>query len=189
MPRPSPSLGAAARLSAVSRSLTSSSSTSAPPPSALAYRQPRPLLGHLVLDDTRLPVHETHDPARLPREDLLLDYRDPQVAQEVAWLMRKWILRQDVFLLSSPGPYARRLAQTFLSLLHTPFEFVSLHRDVGESDLKQGREIRAGGRLEYTDSPAVRAVKEGKVLILEGIERCERGVLPLLNNLLENREM
>ncbi|GAA5867426.1 hypothetical protein JCM1840_002135 [Sporobolomyces johnsonii] len=189
MPRSPPSSSAAARLSAVSRSLTSSSSTSAPPPSALAYRQPGPLLGHLVLDDTRLPVHETHDPARLPREDLLLDCRDPEVAKEVAWLMRKWILRQDVFLLSSPGPYARRLAQTFLSLLHTPFEIVSLHRDVGESELKQGREIRTGGRLEYTDSPAVRAVKEGKVLILEGIERCERGVLPLLNNLLENREM
>jgi len=30
---------------------------------------------------------------------------------------------------------------------------------------------------------------EGRVLILEGVEKAERNVLPVLNNLLENREM
>lgn len=92
-------------------------------------------------------------------------------------------------MLASPGPFTRRLALTFLHLLNKPFEICVLHRDVGESELKQGREIRPGGVLEYTDSGAVRAAKEGKVLLLDGIERVERGVLPLLNNLLEYREM
>lgn len=36
---------------------------------------------------------------------------------------------------------------------------------------------------------AVRAATNGRVLILEGIEKAERNVLPVLNNLLENREM
>ena len=36
---------------------------------------------------------------------------------------------------------------------------------------------------------AVQAATEGRVLILEGIEKAERNVLPVLNNLLENREM
>ena len=36
---------------------------------------------------------------------------------------------------------------------------------------------------------AVRAALKGRVLILEGVEKAERNVLPLLNNLLENREM
>ncbi|BGP51199.1 hypothetical protein JCM10450v2_007128 [Rhodotorula kratochvilovae] len=179
-----PSAGAAARLGAVSRSL------STPPTSAAsAHHEDRPLLGHLTLDDLRVPVYTTRDTARLPRDDLLLDAADPVVAAEVKWLMQKWELRQDVFLLSSPGPYTRRLAQTFLHLLNTPYELVSLHRDVSESELKQGREIRPGGKLEWTDSGAVRAAKEGKVLVLDGIERVERGVLPLLNNLLEYREM
>ena len=40
----------------------------------------------------------------------------------------------------------------------------------------------------YTQA-AVRAALEGRVLILEGIEKAERNVLPILNNLLENREM
>jgi len=36
---------------------------------------------------------------------------------------------------------------------------------------------------------AVRAATNGRILILEGIEKAERNVLPVLNNLLENREM
>ena len=36
---------------------------------------------------------------------------------------------------------------------------------------------------------AVRAAVNGHVLVLEGIEKAERNVLPILNNLLENREM
>ena len=35
----------------------------------------------------------------------------------------------------------------------------------------------------------MRAATNGRVLILEGIEKAERNVLPVLNNLLENREM
>ncbi|BGP19567.1 hypothetical protein JCM10213_000167 [Rhodosporidiobolus nylandii] len=178
------------RLAALSRSLSSPS----PQPHALTTRRDRPLLGHLTLGDLRLPVHEPGDPYRLPlREELLLDVEDEAVRGEVEWLMKKWALGQDLFLLTSPGPYTRRLALTFLALLKQPYEIVSLHRDVGETELKQGREIREDGKggtkLVYTDGPAVRAMKEGKVLILDGIERCERGVLPLLNNALENREM
>ena len=95
------------------------------------------------------------------------------------------------------------------SLINSEYEFVALHRDIGETELKQGREIRAGGNLVYVDSAAVRAVKNGRVLIIEGIEKAERGIMPVsllleqivrafktdrtffevLNNLLENREM
>ena len=75
------------------------------------------------------------------------------------------------------------------SLINSEYEFVALHRDVGETELKQGREIRAGGNLVHVDSAAVRAVKHGRILILEGIEKAERGIMPVLNNLLENREM
>ncbi|GAA5944071.1 H(+)-transporting V1 sector ATPase subunit E [Sporobolomyces koalae] len=149
--------------------------------------QPR-LLGHLTVSDKRLEVYETDDP-RLPSDELLLDWRSPAIAIEIEWFFKKWYLGQDVYLVSSPGPFPRRLALTFLSLVNVPFEYVSLHRDIGEGDLKQTREIRPGGTLEFVDSAVVRAAKAGKALILEGIERCERGILPTLNNLLENREM
>lgn len=86
------------------------------------------------------------------------------------------------------------------------YEFVSLSRDTTEADLKQRREI-VGNSVRFvgawdvsrfmirnrlsssTDQAALRAATEGRVLILEGIEKAERNILPLLNNLLENREM
>ena len=46
-----------------------------------------------------------------------------------------------------------------------------------------------GGTAYYIDQCAVRAALEGRVLVLEGVEKAERNVLPVLNNLLENREM
>lgn len=35
----------------------------------------------------------------------------------------------------------------------------------------------------------MKAAIHGRILILDGIEKAERNVLPVLNNLLENREM
>jgi len=40
---------------------------------------------------------------------------------------------------------------------------------------------------EITFQCAVRAATKGRVLVIEGIEKAERNVLPVLNNLLENR--
>ena len=60
--------------------------------------------------------------------------------------------------------------------------FVS-SQDTTESDLKQRREIIEGSAL-YIDQAPVRAALKGKVLILDGIEKAERNVLPTLNNLL-----
>lgn len=76
-----------------------------------------------------------------------------------------------------------------------------LHRDTSaESDIKQRREIQrdytakhAGKegliKAEWVDQAAVRAALEGRILVIDGIEKAERNVLPVLNNLLENREI
>ncbi|PIL28944.1 hypothetical protein GSI_08991 [Ganoderma sinense ZZ0214-1] len=151
---------------------------------------PPPTLGVLKLGDISHDVLAAADPSRLPHsEDVLLDTADPFNLDNLHFLLQKYLLGQDIFLLSQPGPYARRLALTFCRLINSEYEFVALHRDIGETELKQGREIRAGGNLVYVDSAAVRAVKNGRVLIIEGIEKAERGIMPVLNNLLENREM
>lgn len=107
-----------------------------------------------------------------------------------------------------PGPLRRHLALAYCNLVQREHEYIALHRDTSaESDLKQRREIfnsadieeaRSGivrpegmGKLsaEWVDAAAVRAAIEGRILILEGIEKAERNVLPVLNNLLENREI
>lgn len=76
----------------------------------------------------------------------------------------------------------------YLQLTNREGEYISLSRDTTESDIKQRREIHTGNAY-YIDQCAVRAATEGRILLLEGIEKAERNVLPILNNLLENREM
>ncbi|KAL1948549.1 hypothetical protein VTO73DRAFT_12624 [Trametes versicolor] len=147
-------------------------------------------IGVLRLGEISHDIYPAAEPSRLPHtEDALLDTSDAFNLDNLHFMLQKYLLGQDIFLLSQPGPYARRLALTFCRLINSEYEFVTLHRDVGETELKQGREIRAGGNLVYVDSAAVRAVKHGRVLILEGVEKAERGIMPVLNNLLENREM
>lgn len=104
------------------------------------------------------------------------------------WMLQKDHLGQDMFLLGRPGPLRRSLAMQFLQLTQRELEYVALSRDTTESDLKQRREIQEG-TATYFDQSAVRAATEGRILVIEGVEKAERNVLPVLNNLLENREM
>ncbi|KAL7519873.1 hypothetical protein ACHAWX_004630, partial [Stephanocyclus meneghinianus] len=56
------------------------------------------------------------------------------------------------------------------------------------ADLKQRKEVSNHGTV-YVNQAPVRAAIHGRLLILDGIEKAERNVLPTLNNLLENREL
>lgn len=172
------------RLAAIGRQLIPTT-----PFSTRASASDREQVGTLRLGPSvELPVFAPKDTSRLADERRLLSLEDPITLESLEWMAKKYTLGQDMFLLSQPGPYARRLALTFAALLQLPVEHVSLHRDVGEAELLQTRNLEKGGNLRYTDGPVVRAMKTGAILILEGVERAERNVLPLLNNILENRE-
>ncbi|OQR83325.1 hypothetical protein ACHHYP_14843 [Achlya hypogyna] len=115
-----------------------------------------------------------------------------QLSQEslghLRWMLQKDLLEQDMFLIGPPGPARRHLALQFAELLHREVEYVAISQDTTESDLKQRREIACGAAV-FTDQAPVRAAIHGRLLILDGLEKAERNVLPTLNNLLENREM
>ncbi|XP_005100871.1 von Willebrand factor A domain-containing protein 8 [Aplysia californica] len=132
-------------------------------------------------------VADAKYPELVPRK-YLKDQLPQSVLRHLRWIMQKDSLGQDVFLIGPPGPLRRQIALMYLQLTKREIEYVSLSRDTTESDLKQRREIESG-TASYIDQCAVRAALDGRVLVLEGIEKAERNVLPVLNNLLENREM
>uniref|UniRef100_A0A667FZ83 von Willebrand factor A domain-containing protein 8 n=1 Tax=Lynx canadensis TaxID=61383 RepID=A0A667FZ83_LYNCA len=121
-------------------------------------------------------------------QNYISDSLAQSVIQHLRWMMQKDLLGQDVFLIGPPGPLRRSIAMQYLELTKREVEYIALSRDTTETDLKQRREIRAGTAF-YIDQCAVRAATEGRTLVLEGLEKAERNVLPVLNNLLENREM
>ena len=134
-------------------------------------------------------VKSPKSPEYVPRKYLLkAQEEDASTLKHLKWMLQKDILSQDIFLIGGPGTRRRKLALAFLELTERELEFIALSRDTTEADLKQRREIRSGTAY-YHDQSAVRAATNGRVLIIEGVEKAERNVLPVLNNLLENREM
>ncbi|XP_069882793.1 von Willebrand factor A domain-containing protein 8 isoform X1 [Dipodomys merriami] len=139
------------------------------------------------IGDVSYTLKTPKNPELVPR-NYISDSLAQSVVQHLRWIMQKDLLGQDVFLIGPPGPLRRTIAMQYLELTRREVEYISLSRDTTETDLKQRREIRAGTAF-YIDQCAVRAATEGRILVLEGLEKAERNVLPVLNNLLENREM
>ncbi|CAG0920479.1 unnamed protein product [Notodromas monacha] len=112
----------------------------------------------------------------------------PTAVDHLRWLAQKVALGQDIFLLGPPGPQKRQLATLLCSVLNREFEYVPISRDTTEADLKQRKEIQ-DGCTRFIDQSVIEAALNGRILIIDGIEKAERNVLPVINNLLENREM
>ncbi|KNC54048.1 uncharacterized protein AMSG_09710 [Thecamonas trahens ATCC 50062] len=134
-----------------------------------------------------------HPRARARKAELVPSgYASEQIGEQhgnvLEWMIQKELLAQDVFVLGDAGSMRRELVLAYCELAEREVEYMPISRDTTESDLKQRREI-AGGSIAYVDQAAVRAAKAGRVLVLDGIEKAERNVMPILNNLLENREM
>ncbi|CEG83438.1 hypothetical protein RMATCC62417_17358 [Rhizopus microsporus] len=110
------------------------------------------------------------------------------ILRHLRWIMQKDKLGQDIFLLGPPGPLRRNLVIKYAEMTQREIEYVALSKDVTDADLKQRRELQNSTSF-YVDQAAVRAAIHGRILVLDGIEKAERNVLPILNNLLENREM
>ncbi|XP_012062470.1 PREDICTED: von Willebrand factor A domain-containing protein 8 [Atta cephalotes] len=141
----------------------------------------------VTIADVSKEVKPANNPEYVPRKYLLSTYSQESL-RHLKWMLQKDVLRQDMFLMGGPGIKRRELALAFLELTGRELEFIALTRDTTEADLKQRREIKSGTAY-YHDQSAVRAATNGRVLLIEGVEKAERNVLPVLNNLLENREM
>eukprot|EP00755_Sulcionema_specki_P015420 Sspe_Gene.9679::Locus_3257_Transcript_1_1_Confidence_1.000_Length_5642::g.9679::m.9679 len=155
-------------------------------PSSRSRRYCGSVAGSVTLGGVSLDVHHPSSMHLVPSHSPLPDTE--AVLEQLRWMMQKHALGQDIFLMGPPGSRRRHLAMKFCQALMREVEYLSLSRDTTEADIKQRREMQ-GGRLVFVDQAAVRAAIHGRVLILEGVERAERNVLPIINNLLENREM
>ena len=72
-----------------------------------------PIIGTLKLGDITYEVPASLNPSRLAHSKELLDARNPVNRDNLHFMLQKYLLGQDVFLISQPGPYARRLVLTF----------------------------------------------------------------------------
>ena len=140
------------------------------------------------IGDVEVALQGNPQPELVPVNYGMAEEEGQETLEHLKWMLQKFVLGQDMFLLSGPGPAARRLALHFCEVMGLESELLKVTRDTTESDLKVRRELSAGTAV-WSDQAPVRAAMHGRILILDGIEKAERNVLPTLNNLLENREM
>ncbi len=80
--------------------------------------QPLPVIGTLKLGEITYDVRASATPTRLAHSDrTILDAEDTFNSNNLYFMLQKYLLGQDIFLLSQPGPYARRLAMAFCRLV------------------------------------------------------------------------
>jgi hypothetical protein len=72
-----------------------------------------PSIGTLKLGDITFEVPASHSPSKLSHSGEILDMRNPVDVDNLHFLLQKYLLGQDVFLMSQPRPYMRHLALTF----------------------------------------------------------------------------
>ncbi|XP_052868127.1 von Willebrand factor A domain-containing protein 8 [Anopheles cruzii] len=148
--------------------------------------------GTIEIGDVEKEIEAPRHPELVPTGYVPGASESPELSQtrlhHLRWMLQKDKLDQDMMLLGRPGRLRRELVMQYAELTRREVEYMFLNRDTTESDLKQRREIR-DGTATYHNQSAVRAATEGRLLVIEGVEKVERNVLPILNNLLENREM
>ena len=159
----------------------------------------RRLSSFVSIGDTKHPLNNASAPPLAHSAQGYLSRcleNSPSTAQHLRWMLQKDALQQDFCLVGPPGEslWRRQLALAFCELLQRPVSLLTLTADLTESDLKQQRELVVAAndhnlQLTFVNAAPVRAAMEGHVLILDGIEKASRNVLPTLNNLLEHRSM
>ena len=93
-----------------------------------------------------------------------------------------------LLMIGSQGVGKNKLADRMLELLRREREYMQLHRDVTVSALTQTPNL-ASGKLVWEDSPLVRAITHGRVLLLDEADKAPLEVTCILRSLLSEGEM
>ena len=81
-----------------------------------------------------------------------------------------------------------KLIDRLLNLLNRPREYLQLHRDTTVQSLTLQATIQ-GGVMIYEDSPLVKAVKAGNILVIDEADKAPTHVTCILKTLVESGEM
>ena len=86
------------------------------------------------------------------------------------------------------GVGKNKITDQFINLMQSEREYMQLHRDITIASLTVVPSV-VDGVLKYIDSPLVRAVKYGRILVLDEIDKCNIETVSILKSLIEDGNM
>lgn len=103
-------------------------------------------------------------------------------------MLKDFIQGEHLLLIGNQGVGKNKIVDRFLQLLNRPREYIQLHRDTTVQTLTLQPTVR-DGVIVYEDSPLVRALKLGHILVVDEADKAPAHVVCVLKTLLESGEM
>lgn len=139
----------------------------------------------LKIGNTETTLYETDAVSKVP--DILF-YDVPQHVVLLEHLLQDFLIGNNLLLVGNQGVGKNKIADRLLQLMHRPREYIQLHRDTTVQTLTVQPAVK-GGIVTYEDSPLVKAVKNGHVLVIDEADKAPTHVTCILKTLVENGEM
>lgn len=139
----------------------------------------------LTIGNTSTEIFKTEALTKVP--DILF-YDVPQHMRLLEWLLQDFLLGNHLLLVGNQGVGKNKIADRLLQLLNRPREYIQLHRDTTVQSLTVQPTVK-DGIVVYEDSPLVKAVKHGHVLVVDEADKAPTHVTCILKTLVENGEM
>lgn len=139
----------------------------------------------IIIDDIQIPISTPKNPSLVPK---ILFYEVPQHILFLKEMMKDFILGEPLLLIGNQGVGKNKLIDKLLELLCIEREYIQLHRDTTVQTLTAVPSVK-GGVLYWEDSPLVRAVREGRALVIDEADKAPLEVVCILKGLIEDKQM
>ncbi|GAA5962669.1 hypothetical protein JCM21900_006763 [Sporobolomyces salmonicolor] len=98
------------------------------------------------------------------------------------------LLDENVLLLGNQGVGKNKIIDRLLQLMRRPREYIQLHRDSTTQSLMFQTTLE-GGVIRYVESPLLRAIKLGRVIVIDEVDKAPPPVVASLASLAGRGEM
>uniref|UniRef100_A0ABM0MSB4 von Willebrand factor A domain-containing protein 8-like n=1 Tax=Saccoglossus kowalevskii TaxID=10224 RepID=A0ABM0MSB4_SACKO len=141
--------------------------------------------GILRVGNTSVSVYDPENKMMVP--DVLF-YENPQHLSIMEDMLKDFLLGEHLLLVGNQGVGKNKIVDRFLHLLNRPRQYLQLHRDTTVQTLTLQPNVQ-DGIIVYEDSPLVKAVKLGHVLVVDEADKAPTNVTCILKTLVESGEM
>jgi len=158
---------------------------------ALRHRSRAELKEFVVVSDGVLQIGNVRSRLLNPQRPELVPMAPfveiPQHREVLRQMLLDWEIGHHMLLIGPQGVGKNKLADHLLELLRAEREYLQLHRDSNVSSLVSAPSL-VGGVLIWGDSPLVRALKYGRVLVVDEADKAPLEVVCVLKALVEDGE-
>ncbi|CAH1987082.1 unnamed protein product [Acanthoscelides obtectus] len=141
--------------------------------------------GILTIGNSSIPVYQGGNLTKVP--DILF-YDVPQHLRLMEKLLQDFQLGYHLLLVGNQGVGKNKIVDRFLELMNRPREYIQLHRDTTVQTLTTQPTVK-DGVLVHEDSPLVKAIKLGHVLVIDEADKAPTHVTCILKTLVESGQM